>query len=900
MPMAGDNCAVATAPIAPAEPVEAGGATVIAAGYVYEGQRIAVAQIPAGEALTSWGLPFGIALRGIAPGEMVANTSVLDELRHHHPPDRLPAAPNFEDRITPFRLDRRRFRPAPLLPSIERPPRFMGHLRTGERGTGTRNHVVLLGVSSLAAGFARETAARLRHLAGQFEHVDDIVAVAHTEGAGNPNPNNREHLLCCLGHYMVHPNVGAVIAIDHGGEAVNNTHLREHAAAAELPLDAVPHAFVSLRDGWDAATAKTEALVRDLLPRANACARQSRPFAELRLGLQCGGSDAFSGISANPLVAHAAAHVIRCGGAANLAETDELIGAESYVLRSVRDLPTAEGFLDCIARFKSFAERYGHTAEGNPSGGNRLRGLSNIVLKSIGAAAKKHPDCRLEGVLPYGGAIPGPGLFFMDSPGNDLESVAGQVASGCNLILFTTGNGSITNFPFVPTLKIVTTTARYRLLEREMDFNAGALVDGTPMEDLQTELVDQIGSIASGARTKGERAGHFQTQIWRDWPDSAPTAPEPRLAGNEAASRERGRLDGQPHPVEPGPTALPDEPAFEALYSPDDRPPATDAIGLIFPTSLCAGQVAHLIAERLNRRRDRFEGKITRFVALPHTEGCGFAGDDLLHLLMRCYSGYAMHPNVCGALMLEHGCEKTHNAVVREAFAAHGADPDRFGWASIQRDGGIESCAEHIERWFADHARSTAAKRPAPADWSRLALGLLAEPGADGAACDILGQLAREILARSGTVITLDRDERLHAAILSANDARTVPLPPTLAYGQANPRPGLHVMETHYAHWIENISGLGACGVHLILGAPGESLRQGHPMIPTLLLGNPRTESESADLGIDIHPHPDPNRRLKALVQLVNDTLSRRRPPRATKTGNTDFQLTRGRFGISM
>ena len=135
-----------------------------------------------------------------------------------------------------------------------------------------------------------------------------------------------------------------------------------------------------------------------------------------------------------------------------LAETDELIGAEPYVLDKVRDAHTAERFLAMVARFQEQAARHGHSAHGNPTGGNKYRGLYNIYLKSLGAAAKRHPALRLEGVLEYGEQIQGPGYFFMDSPGNDLESIAGQVAAGCNMIFFVTGNGSITNFPFVPTI----------------------------------------------------------------------------------------------------------------------------------------------------------------------------------------------------------------------------------------------------------------------------------------------------------------------------------------------------------------------------------------------------------------------------------------------------------------
>src|SRR5205085_186410 len=174
------------------------------------------------------------------------------------------------------------------------------------------------------------------------------------------------------------------------------------------PLDDVLHRFVTLRDTFDADLERGAALIREWLPRVAAARRTARPLSALKLGLQCGGSDAFSGISGNPLAAWVARELIRHGG-----------------------------------------------------------------------------------VIAYGERMRAPGYYFMDSPGNDLESIAGQVASGSNFLYFVTGNGSITNFPFVPTIKIVTTTGRYRLLSRDMDVNAGAYLDGVPMDELGRELLER-------------------------------------------------------------------------------------------------------------------------------------------------------------------------------------------------------------------------------------------------------------------------------------------------------------------------------------------------------------------------------------------------------------------------
>ena len=156
------------------------------------------------------------------------------------------------------------------------------------------------------------------------------------------------------------------------------------------------------------------------------------------------------------------------------------------------------------------------TPESNPSGGNKLRGLYNITLKSLGAVHKKDPRTRIDHVIDYAQPLSAPGFYFMDSPGNDLEGIAGQVGAGCNLFLFVTGNGSITNFPFVPTLKITTTTRRHQLLVHEMDINAGRYLDGEPMEALAAEALDLVIATASGQRSRGEHAGHSQVSLWRN------------------------------------------------------------------------------------------------------------------------------------------------------------------------------------------------------------------------------------------------------------------------------------------------------------------------------------------------------------------------------------------------
>ncbi|MFH1566734.1 MAG: UxaA family hydrolase, partial [Gemmatimonadota bacterium] len=536
LPAAGDNVAIATRRLEAGTQVQWNGAELRLDHTVMEGHRFAAAPVARGETLRSWGLPFGVALADIAPGAYVCNRGMLEALAGRRLDFSLPAAPNFEDRTQTYRLDPATFRPGTQVARHQGSLTFTGYDR-GRRGVGTRNFLVVLGTTSRTAALARLLAARLQAAAAAHAHVDGVVAVAHTEGGSRQRPNNEAFLLRALAGFAVHPNVAGVLALDYGGEAVPNRRLRAFLEEGGYPLEEVRHDFVSIDGDLEAALARGEGILRAWLPAAEAVRRTACSVEHLKVALQCGGSDAFSGVSGNPLAAWVAREVIRWGGSANLAETDELIGAEPYVLANVRDQDTAQRFLDTVARFVERVGWHGVTAEGNPSGGNKYRGLYNIALKSIGAAMKRHPEVRLDQVIGYGEPMVAPGYYFMDSPGNDLESIAGQVAAGCNLIFFVTGNGSVTNFPFVPTIKILTTTGRFELLSRDMDVNAGQFLDGTSMEELGRRTFELALAVAGGQQTRGEAAGHSQVSIWRDWPQSGPEALESLRREPSAAGR---------------------------------------------------------------------------------------------------------------------------------------------------------------------------------------------------------------------------------------------------------------------------------------------------------------------------------------------------------------------------
>jgi altronate dehydratase len=920
LPAPGDNVAMAARRLEAGTRVSYGGSEFTVGHTVLEGHRFAVEPIAEGEDLLSWGLRFGRATRDIAPGDYACNEKILRVLRERLrvSPERgededpegtsdqgggrvpggqdvagltLPDEPNFSDaELMPYVLEEEHFRPGEQVPLYHEPRTFMGYRRGAGRGVGTRNYIVVMGVTSRLTGFVRALELEMNGVADVYENVDGIVCVAHTEGGEERTPNNLDLLLRTLSGFMVNPNVGAALVLDHGGEeAVTNSMLGAYLEENGYPIDDVAHEFMSLEGSFRRDLKRAKSVVQGWLEEVDAARRTEVPASELSIGLQCGGSDAFSGVSANPLVAWVSREVVRNGGIANLAETDELIGAEHFVLENIKDLDTARRFLSTVERFKERASWHGQTAEDNPSGGNNYRGLYNISIKSLGAAMKKHHDVRIDRIIEYAERMDEGGFYFMDSPGNDLESVAGQVASGANMIFFTTGNGSITNFPFVPTIKFVTTTGRYELLSKDMDVNAGAYLDGTPMDELGRETFERTLRAASGERTVGERAGHSQVSIWRDWKQTS--------GENLDRLRNRQEPDGEPLSVQSGAPEV--EFSFKAIRS--GRGPVLDQVGLVMPTSLCSGQIARRIANRLNER-DATQDKVTRFVALPHTEGCGVSAGSAETIYSRTVLGHLASPTVRFGLLLEHGCEKTHNDYFRNRLEEAGLDPGRFGWASVQLDGGIDSVVAKVEDWFTctlDSAEDLEYENAGP---EALRLGLYAAGSISDEAALSLARITLAVASSGGTVVVPERAAVLSSptyleAVLGDLSAEN-----TIAYGQAVPsgKPGLHVMEAPTDHWVETATGLGATGVEVMLAHVSGHPLQAHRMIPLVQASSdPETLDKHAE-DLDVILEDDVSEWTEQMLEAVAAVASREYVPKLFEAGNTDFQFTRGLLGISM
>jgi altronate dehydratase len=884
MPMAGDNAAIAVQRLEAGTTINCGEKSLTLSDTILEGHRFAVESIDVGKDLLSWNYPFGVATRPIAPGSSLYNNLVLKDLRLRDLGCVFPSEANFEDRIIPYTFDDVNFQPGQQVVPVEAPATFMGFRRGCGRGVGTRNYIVIIGVTSRTGAFARSLADQCKTLV-TGDRIDGVVAVAHTEGGTPTRPNNFDLLMRTLCGFMVHSNVAAVLVVDDGRGPVNNQVLADFAVGQGYPLDDVRHAFLTVRGRFADNLRRGEYVIKSWLDEANGVPRTEEPVSGLRIAQQCGGSDAFSGISGNPLSAFVVREILRHGGSGVIAETNELIGAEDYMVRNVKDAKTARRFVERLKAYRDRLALHGCADGGNPSGGNKVRGLYNVVHKSLGAAVKRHPEVRIDGTLEYGERMSGNGYFFMDSPGNDLESIAGEVASGCNLIFFVTGNGSVTNFPFVPTIKIITTSGRYRLLPNEMDVNAGEYLEGRNMEAIGAEFFDLALRVGSGEDSKGERLGHSQVSIWRNWPLSDGTQPEdlPEVA----------TVEGNPLPI------AADLPVMEALC--DEfrkcRAGMSERIGLILPVSLCAGQVARMTAEKLTSDGLGSEQGISRYTALVHTEGCGFTGVSTYNLISRSLIGYMTHPMIAHGLFLEHGCEKIHNDYVRNELRTAGLDPASFGWASVQLDGGIENVMAKIEAWFKEQIMAVGDGSSEVNAQLGPAIALASVGNVPTQTARTFAGLTRIISASGGTVLIPENDNLLQSSPFLDETIGGENVAPTMAYGQKWVLPGVHVMECPTDHWVETLTGLAGCGSEVVVVCTaGDGEIQGHPLVPVIQVATGAVGgAEEVDLVLAADSATD----LEPLARIVLDVLHRKLLPLGFGRGDEDFQFTRGALGVS-
>jgi altronate dehydratase len=408
-----------------------------------------------------------------------------------------------------------------------------------------------------------------------------------------------------------------------------------------------------------------------------------------------------------------------------------------------------------------------------------------------------------------------------------------------------------------------------------MDLNAGRYLDGEPMEALGEEAFDYAVEIASGRRSVGERAGHSQAQLWREWRQTAKAA--------AAGKRERVRPDGVPLACRAirGAPSLP-----HGLRQPAA---ATNRIRLIIPTSLCAGQIARMIADKLDAKRPP---ATSRYVALPHTEGCGVSGE-AIDILEQTIAGYAVHPLAERVLLLEHGCEKTHNDAIRDFLGSHGFDHSTMGFASIQLHGGIERVTEKVMNWFTSTPSGVSPNRTSAGDVP-LCLGLTAQGDVPPETATALATAAASILAGGGSVIIPETSPLLGSANFTTALLATAPHA-TLSYGEIIRQRGLHIMAMSGDHLIESLTGMGSSGASLFVVHESGVPAQGHPFIPTVQIASD-TASSTCDQCLGDLPALE---RAASILAALSRAWTDRQLPKAQASGNVDFQVSRGWFGVS-
>lgn len=481
-----DSVAVAADDLPAGSPVFAPGSGhggIVTRDAIPRGHKIALRQIAAGDAVLKFGQPIGIATDAVPPGGHVHvhNLTVAEGA----------AVPDWS--------------PPEILPPLDAAPQFSGFRRADGR-VGTRNYVGVLTTVNCSATVARQIADRARSAIERFGNVDGVVALTHGTGCGTASEGEGiDNLRRTLGGFARHPNFAGVLIVGLGCEANQLGRLLD--TEALVPGERLRTMTIQEAGGTRRAIELGIDAVVDLAELADAARRTPCPAAGLTLGLQCGGSDAWSGITANPALGAAADLLVRAGGTVMLGETPEIYGAEQLLIRRAASERVADALLERLTWWEDYVARNGQSLNNNPSPGNIAGGLSTILEKSLGAVAKSGTS-PLRQVLRYAEPATERGFVFMDSPGYDPCSVTGEIAAGANLVCFTTGRGSVFGAKPVPSLKIASNTALAEHLDEDIDFDAGPIArqEATP-EELGRELFELILDTASGRASASESLG---------------------------------------------------------------------------------------------------------------------------------------------------------------------------------------------------------------------------------------------------------------------------------------------------------------------------------------------------------------------------------------------------------
>ena len=495
-----DNVAVAKTAIGLGTLIGSNGSNLRTIQTVPPGHKVALQTINKGQPVIRYGEIIGIANQNISAGNTVHNHNMIPDNENQTVPKS----------VSPL--------PVQFLPN-EKIPSFQGFKRDWG-GVGTRNYVVVL---STVICSSHPTQLIARHFEDQFDdddNFDGVIPITHQEGCGGEKGDDLDQLMRVYNGIMYHPNVAAILLVGLGCEESNVECVQGCHSSLPLQLQnntkgRVRYLTIQGSGGTSKTVQQGITIVEELVMEARKYHRTEISAAHLFLGLECGGSDAYSGISANPALGHTSDLLVSCGGTSVLPETPEIYGAEHLLMRGASSVKTAQSLWDIIERYKAYAASRGGKLDNNPSPGNMVGGISTIAEKSLGAI-RKAGSTPLQAVVNYAEKITQRGFIIMDSPGYDTPSISGLVSSGANIVCFTTGRGTPTGNPIVPVLKIATNSQMFKHMEENMDINAGTIVDGTQtLEEVGQEIFQKIISVSSGEPAKNELTGHREFAIWR-------------------------------------------------------------------------------------------------------------------------------------------------------------------------------------------------------------------------------------------------------------------------------------------------------------------------------------------------------------------------------------------------
>jgi altronate hydrolase len=494
-----DNVAVAARPVPQGFVITVGDHEVEVREPIALGHKVALRDIEAGAPVHKYGQIIGFASKAIPAGSWVHSHNLKADL---------------------FERDYAYATEHPPVPPLERVRTFQGYLRPDGR-VGTRNYVAVISTVNCSASTSKYIADRFRDGAWKrdFPNVDGIFAITHKGGCGLPfNGPDHQTLERVLAGFATHPNVAAYVIVGLGCEVSFAQHLVETQDLVTLGAargskrdraEKPPRPPVLNVQEEGGITKTVEAAVQavyKLLPEANAWRRSEQPASKIVLAMECGGSDGNSGVTANPALGVAADLLIAQKGAAVLGETTEIYGAEHMLTRRAVSRGVGEKLVNRIKWWEWYTSVFGAEIDNNPSPGNKAGGLTTIYEKSLGALAKAG-STPLVDVVGYAEKVDKPGLIFMDTPGYDPPCTTGLVAGGANVLVFTTGRGSVLGLKPTPCIKAATNTPMYEKMIDDMDFNAGTILEGESVASAGARMFELILDVASGHQTKSEQLG---------------------------------------------------------------------------------------------------------------------------------------------------------------------------------------------------------------------------------------------------------------------------------------------------------------------------------------------------------------------------------------------------------